>query len=147
MAKSFIQIGFLACFAIVAGCSQNVKVTGKVTFEDGTPLTMGRVCFQTETMFADGPLKEDGTYTLGSLGENTGLPKGTYQVFISGATTPPQLGAGMGMNPGGGPGASTIGSYTPGTPLINKKFTDRMTSELTCEVSGKTEYNITVTPP
>ena len=144
MRKGFMLTGFWVYLVVLTGCGSNVQVTGKVTFEDGTPLTLGRVCFQTETMFADGPLKEDGTYTLGSQGENTGLPRGTYQVFISGAMTPPQLGAG----PGGATGpASLRGSYTPGVSLIDQKLTDRMTSGLTCEVTGRTEYNITVTPP
>jgi len=136
----FLLFGLLGCLVVLGGCSKNVRVTGKVTFEDGEPLTEGRVCFQTETMFADGPLQPDGTYTLGSLGENTGLPKGTYQVFIAGATTPPRLDAGRGMG-------GTVGSYTPGVPLIHQKFTDRMTSELTCEVKGRTVFDITVTPP
>jgi len=131
---------FLGCLVVLCGCSKNVRVTGKVTFEDGEPLTLGRVCFQTDTMFADGPLQPDGSYTLGSLGENTGLPKGTYQVFITGATTPPQLG--MGVGTGG-----TVGSFTPGVSLIHQKFIDRMTSGLTCEVKGRTVFDITVTPP
>ena len=141
MSMRFLLAGFFGSFFLLVGCSENVKVTGKVTFEDGSPLTLGRVCFQTETMFADGPLQNDGTYTLGSLGENTGLPKATYQVFITGATTPPQLGAGKGQL------GATQGSYTPGTSLIHQKFTDRMTSGLTCEVKGRTVFDISVTPP
>ena len=141
MGIRFLLAGFfLGGLVVLGGCGKNVKVTGKVTFEDGEPLTLGRVCFQTDTMFADGPLQSDGTYTLGSLGENTGLPKGTYQVFISGATTPPQLGMGAGLG-------GTVGSFTPGTSLIHKKFTDRMTSGLTCDVNGRTVFDITVTPP
>ena len=142
MEKRFFFAGFfLVGLIVLGGCSRNVKVTGKVTFEGtGEPLTLGRVCFQTDTMFADGPLQPDGTYTLGSLGENTGLPKGTYQVFISGATTPPQLGMGTGQG-------GLLGSYAPGTALIHSKFTDRMTSGLTCNVNGRTVFDITVTPP
>jgi len=144
MRKGLILAGFSIYFVFLMGCGSNVQVTGKVIFEDGTPLTVGRVCFQTETMFADGPLQEDGTYRLGSQGENTGLPKGTYQVYISGAMTPPQLGAGSGGATGP---ASLRGSYTPGVSLIDLKFTDRMTSGLTCDVTGKTVYNIMVAPP
>ena len=141
MGMRLLLIGFVGSFILLVGCGKNVKVTGKVTFEDGTPLTMGRVCFQTETMFADGPLREDGTYTLGSLGENTGLPRGNYQVFITGATTPPSLGSGKGQL------GAIQGSFMPGTPLVHAKFTDRMTSGLTCEVNGRTVYDIQVTPP
>ena len=132
--------GLLGCFLIVAGCGSDVKVTGKVTFEDGQPLTTGRVCFQSEKLFADGPLQKDGTYTLGSLGENTGLPKGKYQVFIAGAETPPQP-----VIVGGQ--VNLLGRFIPGKPLIHQKFTDRMTSGLTCEVKGRTVYDIQVTPP
>jgi len=126
--------GLSASLILLAGCGENVKVTGKVTFEDGQPLTKGRVCFQTDTFFADGAIREDGSYTLGSVGENTGLPKGTYQVFISGAANLPHMDIGR-------------GSFSSPQPLINKKFTDRMTSELTCEVKGRTVFDITVTPP
>ena len=127
--------GFLVGFVFLVGCGQNVKVTGKVTFEDGEPLTRGRVCFQTETFYADGPLQPDGTYTLGSTGENTGLPKGTYQVSITGAVTPPKV-----LDP-------AMGRVTPAVPLIHGKFTNQTTSGLTCEVKGRTVFDITVTPP
>jgi len=135
-----ILTGLIGSLLLAAGCGSNVKVTGKVTFEDGQPLAKGRVCFQTDKFFADGPIQKDGTYTLGSVGENTGLPKGTYQVFIAGAETPPQLVVVGGQ-------VNLLGKTLPGNPLVHKKFTDRMTSGLTCEVKGRTVFDITVMPP
>jgi len=135
--KYHIQLGVLLLL-LVPGCSGNVKVTGTVTFEDGYPLTEGRVCFQTETFLADGPLKADGTYTLGGEKENSGIPTGTYQVYITGATTTPEL---LQAAPG------KTGVFSPPVPLIHQKFTDKSTSGLTCEVKGRTVFDITVTPP
>lgn len=71
-------------FMTVSGCSHYVKVGGKITFsEDGSPLTKGTVCFQSDTHMARGVLKSDGTYTVDSVTKNDGLPAGTYQVFIA----------------------------------------------------------------
>ena len=65
------------------GCSDKVKVRGKITFsDDQSPLTVGQVRFQTDTLQARGILKPDGTYALGTLSEKDGVPKGTYTVAI-----------------------------------------------------------------
>lgn len=132
--RLFFGAGLLGILLAFSGCGNNVRVTGKVTFEDGQPLTAGRVCFQTDTFFADGAVQEDGSYTIGSVGENSGLPKGTYQVFITGAANIPEMDI-------------ATGRATTPQALIHKKFTDRTTSEWTCDVKGKTVFDITVTPP
>ena len=136
--KYDVHLLALLLLLLVSGCSGNVTVTGKVTFEDGEPLTAGRVCFQTETFLADGPLKADGTYTLGGAKENSGIPPGKYQVYITGAVTSPQL---LQAAPG------TTGAFSAPVPLIHQRYADKNTSELTCEVKGRTVFDITVTPP
>ena len=133
-----LHVGTLVLLLFVSGCGDNVTVTGKVTFEDGKPLTAGRVCFQTDKFLADGPLKADGTYTLGGEKENSGVPPGKYQVYITGATTSPQL---LQAAPG------KTGVFSPPVSLIHQKFTDKDTSGLTCEVKGRTVFDISVTPP
>ncbi|PQO40993.1 hypothetical protein [Blastopirellula marina] len=75
-----IPLGFTGCG------SGNPHLHGKVTFTDGTPLDKGSVCFLKEGYLARGQIKSDGSYEVGSLEENDGLPPGTYQVYIDGAT-------------------------------------------------------------
>ena len=117
------------------GCGGGqVKLQGRVTFEDdGTPLTTGRVCFQTETFMAEGKIKEDGAYIMGSLSENDGLPKGTYKVFVAGAVDDKFL-------PGGGEP-----SYKP---LIDQKYASFDATPYTCEVPAPgNRFDFTVKKP
>ena len=71
---------------ILSGCSDKVGLNGKVVFsDDGSQLTTGTVCFETDTYLSRGELKPDGTFVLGSLKESDGLPPGKYRVYISDA--------------------------------------------------------------
>jgi len=119
----------------VLGCSNKVKVSGKVVFEDGTPLTAGTVVFDNGRELAKGAFSEDGTYRLSSTANNDGIKPGEYGVYITGAF--------------GFQGSVTM---TPGTvprpdDLIDVKFTSRQTSGLSCMVKGTTVFDIKVTPP
>ena len=126
----------VAGFVCVLGCGQGVTVQGKVSFPDGTPLTVGEVVFQTETLMASGRIQPDGTYTLVGAKEGDGIPPGRYGVRIVNAydssNTPP--------------GASPMDALPP-IPLIDEKFEKTETSGLTCEVKGAQTFDITVTPP
>jgi hypothetical protein len=84
---------YLICLTLfvlicLTGCGNGqVGLSGKVVFsDDGSPLTVGAVCFSTPTFQARGELKQDGTFTMGSVTDSDGLPPGTYQVRIIGAT-------------------------------------------------------------
>lgn len=105
----------LFVFLTLAGCSKGfVPFGGKVTFEeDGSPLTRGVVVFSTDTFQAEGGIKADGTYRLGSLKINDGLPPGTYKVFLSNA------------------GALIGETYVSDVDLI---YTNRIGTPLICEV-------------
>ena len=72
-------------FVILAfvGCSQNVKLGGKVTFPDGEPLTSGMIIFSNDDFLARAEIRSDGTYDVGSLAQKDGLPPGTYRVYIT----------------------------------------------------------------
>jgi hypothetical protein len=132
----FIVFG-LFFLAVAQGCGSNCIVTGKVTFPDGTPLDRGTVMFENDKLAARGPIKKDGTYSLIS-GEMKGIPAGTYQVSIGGLTQPIVTPS---ANPGGAPKITS-----PVSP-IDKKFHAATTSGLTCEVKGRTKFDITVEPP
>lgn len=127
---------FFVLFAcvFVSGCGTDHKrLSGKVTFEDGSPLTKGEVIFVTESFQAVGTIQEDGTYTVGSLGMADGLPPGTYRVYISDAVE--YLGG-------------DIDSPMAAKPLVAAKYTAADTSGLTCEVpTENNRFDITVSPP
>jgi len=59
--------------------ADNVKITGRISFADGTPLTVGVVAFETETFLARAELDESGNYAM--MGE---IPEGMYRVSIAG---------------------------------------------------------------
>ena len=137
----------LFCVLLVAGCHGNVKVTGKVTFPDGTPLTTGQVVFENETLSAMGKLSEDGSYTIGTQKEKDGIPKGKYRVAITGAVT-------YASAPTPPPAAS--GAYNPGAnsqplpasvSLIHRKYRSVETSGLEVDITGSRTYDITVEKP
>ena len=119
----------------VAGCGPNVGVTGKVTFEDGTPLTVGEVRFETDTFTSSGKIQSDGTYRLGSTGVDDGIPKGTYGVTVRAMDS-------SGFKPGMRPDQAP-----PPKSLIDLKYGTVKTSGLTCDVNGATKFDITVQKP
>ena len=83
MTKKLLLSFVLAGCVCVFGCSDKVPLGGTVTFsDDGTPLTTGAVFFETPTYRAQGDIRADGTYTVGSETLTDGIPKGTYGISI-----------------------------------------------------------------
>ena len=73
---------FLLC-GFILGCGNDmVTVKGKVTFDDGSPVTRGDVLFDDGTYSASGAIQSDGTYTLGALKEKGGVRPGDYNVTL-----------------------------------------------------------------
>ena len=126
---------FCLCALLLQGCGNQVSVKGKVTFPDGAPLTRGEVRFQTGTYMATGNIQPDGTYILSSLGTNDGILKGAYAVTVLAFE-----------ESSGGTLSGDVESVKPPESLIDLKFNSPNTSELTCDVQGATEFNITVEP-
>lgn len=62
--------------------SNNVQVTGKVSFEDGNPLPEGRIIFQDEQFEYFSDLNPDGTFCLWTVREGDGIPPGNYRVYL-----------------------------------------------------------------
>lgn len=127
-----LAIAWCLCLGLtlLSGCGSQDQLRGRVTFEDGSPLEMGTVCFLREGYLARGTIQPDGTYVVGSETASDGLPAGTYQVYIDGAAVEdPTDPSGMALQ-------------------IDEKLTRPDTSGLTVTVpvSGG-RFDITVSPP
>jgi hypothetical protein len=123
---------FIALSVFVCGCSnKGSAVTGTVSFGDGTRLTTGMVIFESGSHSFSGKIQSDGTFQLIGDSVKTGVPDGNYAVTIVKAIE-----------------TSTDSSGNPtASDLIDPKYSQQNTSELTCTVKGKTTFDITVSKP
>ena len=143
--KSLVFFVLLLIFVALAGCG-DPKVTGKVTFPDGSPLTAGQVMFQSEGFIGSGNIQSDGTYSAGKLKDGDGLPPGKYQVFITGAVAYDESDLEL-------QSAEVVIGQRPmfktpiPTVLISSKYQAPKSSGLTVDVNGRTKYDITVEKP
>ena len=127
MNKSIFFLALSLSLLALVGCGPNVSLKGKATFsDDGSPLTTGTVCFETDSFLARGDLRPDGTFTTGSLTQNDGLPVGKYRVYISGAQKVIGKDEQTGME-----------IYEP---LIDPKFASGSTSGIEIEVTPSTKF-------
>ena len=135
---------FISLFLIVlaagcfSGCSGNASVTGLVKFDDGTPLTIGEVIFESSTLEARGPINSSGKYAMETNKAGDGIPPGQYRVYIGGAVEATGKDISVGAR----------GDSRPEMrPVIDEKFTQPATSGLTCDVKGSQKFDITVSKP
>ena len=91
MLRNSKKIGLLVLVVIPLGlqlgCSGKIRtypVTGKVTFEDGSPVKFGQIEFQSSQhpITARGTIQRDGTFSLGTYTENDGAVAGEHSVVI-----------------------------------------------------------------
>jgi len=108
----------------MVGCSSNVPLSGKVTFDDGEPVTFGTVFFVTPSTVSQAGIQKDGSYTVGSSSVADGMPKGEYQVYLVVEEVTSKV-----------VGGQTQNTYTS---LIAPKYTKAETSELKFTADGKT---------
>jgi hypothetical protein len=132
--KNLTILFFCYLFLLCSGCSDNAGVRGKITFPDGTPLTVGTVAFTNSAgFFARANIQPDGSYRMGRIKDGDGIPKGTYLVYILDADLVEK------------PASPTD---TPRyIPQVNKKYLSEETSGLSCDVKGKTVFNFQVEKP
>jgi len=146
MLKPFI----LALFCVfLVGCGGRAQVSGKITFEDGSPLTVGDVAAEsTDGVRVIGTLAEDGTYTLFEGKPGDGIPSGRqYKIFIANAVQIiPSKQMIKDEREGGGmmPGPDTV------IPLIQADYSIPSTTPVTLDIprgSPKITHDITVKKP
>ncbi|HBT77832.1 MAG TPA: hypothetical protein DEB39_13120 [Planctomycetaceae bacterium] len=121
--RRLFALALVLLLLVPAGCSGKVHLEGKVTFTDGTPLDLGTVCFETDNFLARGTIRPDGTYDVGSLSDNDGLPPGTYNVYVTG--TEKEV-------------ARDKDDYPVFTPTVDPKYAGAKTSGLTVTVPAAT---------
>ncbi len=125
----------------LAGCWQprQVKVSGRVTFADGTPLTYGQVCFFDGYYLGRGDLDENGEYELRIFRKNDGVPPGVYQAYITCAV---RLEGDDSRTSKRSQGLAKL------VMLIDRQYTMDRTSGWICEVDKKHKrFDFVVYPP
>jgi hypothetical protein len=127
--RTLTTITLLIVTLTLSGCSSKVSVSGTVKYRDGEPLPMGMVIFELNPTYqVFGMIKPDGTYRMGEDQNGNGIRKGEYKVRVE----------------------SREGGGSDGMPLVryvDDKYRETATSGLTCNVQGKTVYNIEVEKP
>ena len=78
-----LSFSILALAICVTGCGDKVKVTGKVTFSDGAPLTVGTVCFTNGNDLFKGEIQQDGSYEMRTFKPGDKIKKGSYKVYLA----------------------------------------------------------------
>jgi len=132
--------------AITTGCGGNVPLQGKVTFkEDGSPLALGIVYFDSGITTARGTINSDGSYKVGTLRQNDGLPRGEYKVYIGGSMEIIQ-------NTEQKIGVDSMGNPMMSAPifrqLVDKKYMSTDQTPLVCKVPAeKNRFDIVVEKP
>jgi len=107
-----------------------MRVSGTVTFPDGSPLTQGTVAFATDAFTTSGALDSRGRYSVN-------VPPGQYRVFIALASVKDETF----VPPPDEPDAARWIS------LIHPSFASLETTPLTCDVSRSGTHNFVVEPP
>ncbi|MDR2170834.1 MAG: hypothetical protein LBP59_11885 [Planctomycetaceae bacterium] len=129
--KIIINVLSLLLILFIAGCGSNVKVSGKVTFSDGSPLEKGKVVFENDRYSFFGTIQKDGTFRLGRYKDGDGIIAGKYQVAVNSFTAT----VGEGLMPSV-------------TYFVAEKFRSTKTSGIEFDIQKKTtDISIIVEPP
>ena len=125
----------LVLTALAAGCgSGRYAVTGRVTYEDGSPVEAGTVIGEAtvegKAVSVQGNIEKDGTFAWGTERAGDGAPPGQYRVIVM-------------------PVALGDAELAEGKqPAVDGKYTHFDTSGITFEVKAqKNVLNITVSRP
>lgn len=70
------------CLLAITGCGTNVRVSGTVTFSDGSSLKKGKITFENDQVFYYGKIQKNGSFSLGVVKDGQGIPPGKYRVAV-----------------------------------------------------------------
>ena len=79
---------WVAIVMLLQGCGgsglETYPVQGTVTLSDGTPITSGVIEFESseQSVAAVGWIQEDGTFTMGTAGQDNGAVLGSHRVLL-----------------------------------------------------------------
>ena len=136
--RYFLLCALLFAVAVVAtGCGKP-KVTGKVTFTDGSPLTQGTVNFTDDKILCKGSIQEDGTFEMRTLKPGDGVPPGTYKVYLTET-----------MRFGEAIESTSLDTTAVMHKTVNDvppKYSNPEQSGLTIDVKKSMKYDITIDP-
>ena len=148
--KTFYSLPALmlaCCFAV--GCGDvRAPVSGKVTFQDGSPLTLGEVRgYDGEDSFIRGWIEKDGTFELYEMKPGDGVPAGkTYGITVTNAIEA----VGQGQHAQAGGGAPPRAGIEEVRHHVHLRFGQAEGSGLELVVpksAAPIEFNITVEKP
>ena len=133
--KTILSLAFAIMMIVTAGCgSDTIKVSGKITLEDDTPVVGANVFFVSGITQGRGTTNADGVYSLSFKKTNDGIPAGSYQVLVVGAFfTPDNVVIRDDMDTGS-------------RPMIDYVYAVTETTPLTCEVPNAKGYDFVVEP-
>jgi hypothetical protein len=135
-ARFLLTVGCISFLCLFAGCSGPPgmqKVTGKVTYDDGSIPTgeFAMVRFESvagthaegQSKGASGKIGPDGTYTLTTIENNDGAYVGEYKVCFT-----------------------VLKGYPKGISMVEKKFTEAQTTPHTAKVvkGGPNKFDFTI---
>lgn len=125
---------------VLAGNGKYVKVSGRVTFADGTPLRRGQIVFTDYYVMGRSDLDENGEYTLHTFRKDDGVPRGTYRVYITSAIRFETM-------DDEDVGALQIGKLAKSHFLIDEQYMNPETSGWIVEVKKKSKFDFVVYEP
>jgi len=138
--KRLFSLALLAVLLFCFGCSGNVHVSGKVTFPDGRPVSLGQIVFTDDFYMARSDINKNGEYSLHSYRRNDGIRKGTYKVYITGAMMFEQ------DEESEEDGLAAF-RFDRSVQLIDDQYTIPDTSGWVFELKKSQKINLTVYPP
>jgi len=124
--KHILFFSLFLALLLLTGCNKNVGLSGKVVFsDDKSPVPLGTVGLESVSGVhaARGDIKQDGTFSVGSVKSNDGLPPGKYRVSVTAWKQTAE-------NPETGEGIFES--------LIDVKHGNPETSELTLDITSTT---------
>ncbi len=131
MITAYRLSGVLLAFSalvLLTGCGAgHHSVTGTVKLKGGEVVKNGKVTMMGEKGESFATIQPDGTYTMGTLSTNDGVPPGTYKVGVEAFSE-----------------ATDSDPY--GKSLIDSKYNNPDTSGLTLTVDGDKEFDIELEP-